>query len=123
MARLERNGVGITIQWQYGSGYPLTRSAGFDVWQYLTPESNVSSDPGTVRVLYLEPFGGRQPNYERVDLWLDKTVDIGRARATVRAGVMNLLNRDNLFYFDLFTLRRVNQMPIIPSVAFRLDRL
>ncbi len=123
MLRVERGGIGISLQWQYGSGYPFTRSAGFDVWQYLTPASDVSTDPGTVRVLYLEPFGGRQPNYERIDIWLDKSVDLGRARATVRAGVMNVLNRDNLFYYDLFTLRRVDQMPIIPSVAFRVDLL
>ncbi|MDX1739946.1 MAG: hypothetical protein R3178_01580, partial [Rhodothermales bacterium] len=121
--RVERRGIAISLQWQYGSGYPFTRSAGFDVWQYLTPASDVSSDPGTLRILYLEPYGARQPNYERIDLWLDKTVDLGRAKATVRAGVMNVLNRDNLFYYDLFTLQRVNQMPIVPSVAFRIDLL
>jgi hypothetical protein len=123
MLRVERRGIGISLQWQYGSGYPFTRSAGFDVWQYVTPASDVSRETGTLRVLYLEPYGGRQPNYERIDLWLDKAVELGRARATVRAGVMNVLNRDNLFYYDLFTFRRVNQMPITPSVAFRIDLL
>ncbi len=123
MVRVERDGLGLIIQWQYGSGFPLTKSAGFDVWQYLTPASQVSSDPGTIRVLYLEPFGGRQPNYERVDVWLDKVVDLGRARATVRAGIVNLLNRNNLFYFDLFTLRRVDQMPLTPSVGFKVELL
>ncbi len=123
VVRVERSGVGVSVQWQFGSGFPFTRSAGFDVWQHLTPNSDVAQDPGTARVLYLDPFGGRQPNYERIDIWLDKTVDLQRVRATVRAGVLNVLNRDNLFYFDLFTLRRVDQMPIVPSVAFRIDLL
>lgn len=123
MVRAERNNVGVTLQWQYGSGFPFTRSSGFDVWQYLTPDSDVSEEPGVVRVLYGEPFGGRQPNYERIDVWLDKTVEFNRGRATLRAGIVNVLNRDNLFYYDLFTLRRVDQMPLIPSVGFRLELL
>ncbi len=121
LVRASKGEVGFTLQWQFGTGFPFTESAGFDVWQPLTPETDVASEPGLTRVLYLEPFGGRLPNYERVDAWIDKSVTLGRARATIRAGVVNLLNRDNLFYFDLFTLRRVDHMPLIPSVGAKLE--
>ncbi|MBT8400761.1 MAG: TonB-dependent receptor [Rhodothermia bacterium] len=123
VAHTERNGVGFTIQWQYGSGFPFTESAGFDEFQVLGPTTDVTKEPGITRVLYDTPFRGRQPAYERIDVWLDKEVSLERARVTIRAGIINLFNRDNLFYFDLFTLRRVDQMPFIPSVGIKVEVL
>ncbi len=123
VAHAERNGVGFTVQWQYGTGFPFTESAGFDKFQVLTPTTDVAKEPGITRVLYDTPFRGRQPAYERIDVWLDKEVAFERARVTIRAGIINLFNRDNLFYFDLFTLRRVDQMPLIPSVGIKVEVL
>ncbi|MDX1428836.1 MAG: hypothetical protein R3282_01060, partial [Rhodothermales bacterium] len=123
VAHTEKDGLGITVQWQYGTGFPFTASAGFDEFQILTPTTDVSTQPGVTRVLYDRPFGRRQPPYERIDVWLDRESTIGRARLTLRAGIINLFNRDNLFYFDLFTLRRVDQMPLIPSVGVKVELL
>ncbi|MFQ5569684.1 MAG: hypothetical protein ACE5G0_08405, partial [Rhodothermales bacterium] len=117
----QRGSVGMTLQWQFGSGLSYTKSGGFDVWHLLTPDVDVTSDPGRERVLYSTPFGGRQPLYQRLDLWIERRVDRGRTVATLRAGALNLFNRDNLFYYDLFTFKRVDQLPFIPSVGFKLE--
>ena len=117
----QKGDVGLTLQWQYGSGLPFTESGGFDVWYLLTPDVDVATEPGLDRIVYAEPFGGRQPTYSRFDLWIERRVDRGRTIATLRAGVLNLLNRKNLFYYDLFTFSRVDQLPLVPSVGFKLE--
>lgn len=121
MLRARRGDVRFLVQWQYGTGLPFTSSSGFDVWHLLTPEVDVASDPGVERVLYNEPFARRQPVYNRVDLWLERRVEQGRFVSTLRAGVINALNRENLFYYDLFTFKRVDQLPIIPSIGYKLE--
>ena len=71
--------------------------------------------------IYGEPFRGRQPTYSRLDLWIERRVETGRSVATLRAGALNIFNRDNLFYYDLFTFNRVDQLPFVPSVGFKME--
>jgi hypothetical protein len=82
---------------------------------------DVASEAGVDRIVYAEPFGGRQPTYARMDVWLERRVEKGRYIGTLRAGVLNLINRANLFYYDLFTFSRVDQLPLIPSVGFKME--
>ena len=117
----EKDNTGITIQLQYGSGLPFTQSAGFDIWLLLTPDTNVATDPGQERIVYAPPFEGRQPAYQRVDAWLERRIERGRIVMTLRAGAINILNRANLFYFDLFTYQRVDQLPFVPSVGLKVE--
>ena len=117
----QKGDVGFTVQWQYGSGLPFTESGGFDVWYLLTPDVDVASESGVDRIVYAEPFGGRQPTYARMDVWLERRVEKGRYIGTLRAGVLNLINRANLFYYDLFTFSRVDQLPLIPSVGLKME--
>lgn len=121
LVHAQRGDVGLTVQWQYGSGLPFTESGGFDVWYLLTPDVDVATETGVDRIVYAEPFGGRQPTYSRVDVWLERRVERGRYIGTLRAGVLNLINRNNLFYYDLFTFSRVDQLPLIPSVGFKME--
>ena len=121
LLQLERDELGLTLQFQYGSGLPFTESAGFDTWMVLTPDVNVASEPGQERIIYNDPFRGRQPSYSRMDFWIQRRVEYGRSVATLRAGIINVMNRDNLFYFDLFTFKRIDQLPLTPSVGFKIE--
>jgi hypothetical protein len=113
--------VSLTVQFQSGSGLPFTQSSGFDKWYLLTPDVDVTSEPGQDRILYAPPYQGRQPTYARMDMWLERRIENGRYVATLRAGVVNVLNRENLFYYDLFEFRRVDQLPLIPSIGVKLE--
>jgi hypothetical protein len=117
----QKEELGITVQLTIGTGYPFTQSTGFDVWLLLTPDVDVTSEPGLERIAYSEPFKGRQPAYQRVDVWLERRIERRRSVGTLRAGVVNLFNRSNLFYFDLFTFKRVDQLPLVPSIGFKLE--
>jgi hypothetical protein len=114
--------VEVVLQWQYGSGYPYTASNGFDVWIPLTgTDVDVTREAGESRVLFGRPYGERLPAYHRLDLWIEKSFEADRIRGSLRAGVLNAYNRDNLFYFDLFTFRRIDQLPLMPSVGIKLE--
>ena len=119
--RAQRGDISLTAQYQYGSGLPFTESGGFDVWYLLTPDVDVTRNPGEERVVYSAPFEGRQPTYQRLDLWLERKIERGRSVVTLRAGALNIFNRENLFYYDLFTFKRVDQLPFIPSVGFKME--
>lgn len=114
--------VAFSARWQYGSGLPFTRSLGFDDWLLLSgSDVDLRNDPGQVRVLYDRPYRARLPAYHRLDVWLERTFERERVNMLVRAGAVNVYNRDNLFYFDLFTLRRVDQLPLTPSIGIKLE--
>ncbi|HUF07930.1 MAG TPA: TonB-dependent receptor [Rhodothermales bacterium] len=122
VARARTGELELVAQWQFGSGFSYTKSIGFDVWIPFTgPDVDVSSQQGQTRVLFDEPYAGRLPAYHRLDVWLEKSFRRDRVKGALRAGVVNLYDRDNLFYFDLFTFRRINQLPLVPSVGIKLE--
>jgi hypothetical protein len=116
-----KDDLAVVAQVQVGSGLPYTPSSGFDTWYLMTPGVDVASDPGRQRVLYAPQNSERLPLYARLDLWIERRIDRGRSVITLRAGGTNVFNRANLFYFDLFTYRRVDQLPFMPSVGVRIE--
>ncbi len=121
LAHIVQNELSFTVLTTIGTGLPFTSSGGFDKWILLTPGVDVASEPGQTRILYNEPFTERQPTYARTDVWLEKKVESGRQVTTLRAGIINVFNRKNLFYFDLFEFRRVDQLPITPSLGVKIE--
>ena len=122
VGRLDVGEITLTAQWQYGTGLPYTQAVGFDDFLLVTgPDNNFLEQAGQSRVLYEAPYSSNLPDYHRLDLWLERAFDTNKVSGMVRAGVVNAYNRANLFYFDLFTLNRVEQLPALPSVGLRLE--
>lgn len=112
----------LSVRWQFGSGLPYNQSIGFDQFILLDSLVNVLEEPGTARVLYRRPYTGRLPAYHRLDVSLDRAFRLGPlVTATVQAGVLNAYDRRNLFYLDLFTLRRIDQLPLLPTFGLKLE--
>ncbi len=112
----------LNVRWQFGSGLPFNESMGFDQFILLDSLVNVTTEPGMERVLYSRPYTGRLPTYHRLDVTLEYNVDVSpQVRLTAQAGAINAYDRHNFFYLDLFTLRRVNQLPLIPSFGLKLQ--
>ncbi len=115
-------GFDLSVRYQFGSGLPFNQSLGFDRFILVDTLVAVTENPGEERVLYSSPYGGRLPNYHRIDVSLDRTFQFTkRASATFQLGVINAGDRRNLFYLDLFTLRRVNQLPLIPTFGMKVQ--
>lgn len=110
-----------SARWQFGSGLPFTRPIGFDeafdVPRELPP---VSTSVGTTRLLLDKPFTGRLPLVHRLDLSLERVFDVSFGQIGVQAGVVNAYDRRNMFYYDLFTGRRVDQLPLAPYASVTL---
>ena len=115
-------GFTLGVRFQYGSGLPFSRALGFDEFILMDGPTDVFAEEGSTRVLYGQPYDGRLPSYHRLDVSLDKSISlIGRSRLLLQAGLTNAYDRVNLFYVDLFTLRRLNQLPLIPSIGVKLE--
>ena len=64
---------------------------------------------------------GRLPDYARLDVDISKTFSISEYTILeLNAGITNVLDRENIFYFDRNTYTRVNQLPFLPSIGASL---
>ena len=113
-------GFDVAARWQFGSGTPFSRALGFDVYAPTIQGNDVYTQPGSPRVIYERPYTGRLPAYHRLDVTLQRAFPIGKTTLTAQAGVINAYDRRNLFAFDVFTLQRVDQLPLLPTFSIRL---
>lgn len=111
----------VSARWNMGSGFPFTRTQGF--YESIDFTQGISTDytsaNGSLGVVYEEDLNaGRLPFYHRFDISLKKSFEFGeRVSLDITAGVTNVYNRDNIFYFDRVNYTRVNQLPILPSLS------
>jgi hypothetical protein len=71
-------------------------------------------------VIYERPFNATLPTYHRLDVSVERPFQLGPATLTAQAGLINAYDRANLFYYDAFTLQRVDQLPLLPSFGLKL---
>jgi len=109
----------LSVRWQFGSGLPFNRALGFDGFVLLDSDVDVFETEGSRRVIYERPFNGVLPTYHRLDVSVERSFDFGRTSLTLLASAINAYNRSNIFYLDVFTLRRANQFPFVPSIGMK----
>lgn len=108
----------IDARWNYGSGFPFTKTGGFYEQIIFSGGWNVSNENGSLGIVYGDYNKGRLPYYSRLDLNLKKKFNLGRRmKLEINASVTNVLNQNNIFYFDRVTYTRVDQLPIMPSLG------
>lgn len=111
----------VSVRWNFGSGFPFTQTAGF--YESIDFLDGIGTDytntNGTLGIIYDDKLnGGRLPTYHRLDFSTKKKFEFmngNKMEATF--SVTNLYNRENIFYFDRVRYERVNQLPILPSIA------
>ena len=114
-------GFKAAARWQLGSGLPFTRPIGFDEgFDYTLNLHDVHASPGSTRLLLEKPFTGRLPTVHRLDLSLERSFDLSAGKLLLQAGVINAYDRRNMFYYDLYTRRRVDQLPLAPYASVTL---
>lgn len=121
LASVDLGFVEADLRWEYGSGIPFTRPIGFDDWIMFDKLVDVTKDPGDYRVLFERPYQGRLPSYHRLDVSIKRGIDLRDARLTVQAGAINAYDRVNLFYYDVWTLQRVNQMSFMATLGIKIE--
>jgi hypothetical protein len=112
-------------RWNLGSGFPFTKVRGyFGDYQFNRPNEYdyISGNP-EVRPIFDDDLNtGRLPYYHRLDLSLKRFIELGpNTGLEITASVTNAYDRENIFYFDVVELERVDQLPILPSLAVRFN--
>lgn len=111
------------LLWQFGSGRPFTQIHGF--YRHIPVDEidrRYHTLTGSPAVAYAsEPFGGRTPVYHRLDLSADRRLTAGATEVVIQLGLVNAYDRRNLFDYDVLTGERVDQLPVIPYAALRVN--
>ncbi|MFH5831005.1 carboxypeptidase-like regulatory domain-containing protein [Halalkalibaculum sp. DA384] len=111
------------VRWQLGTGVPFTRPMGFDdILDFRERLPDVLRDQGLRRVILDKPYQGRLPAVHRLDMSLERAFRIIDPGLTLnaRAGVVNIYDQTNIFYYDVYTHRRINQLPVLPYLTLEM---
>ena len=114
-------GFDISLRWQFSSGRPFNRAYGFDGFLLMDGSIDVFTDPGERRVVYERPFSGILPAYHRMDVSINREFRVGGSNLVAQASILNVYDRANIFYLDVFTLERSDQLPFIPSLGLKVN--
>lgn len=109
-----------SARWNYGSGFPFTQTQG--MFEQVTFPDGVGTDiisqNGQMRLIYGDLNKGRLPAYHRLDLGLTKTWKLDEhQRVQADLSVSNAYDRQNIFYYDRIRNKRVDQLPLLPSIG------
>jgi hypothetical protein len=109
----------------YGTGFPFTLTQAFytkfDFKDGLNTDV-LKGNPSNIGIIYsAKRNSGRLPVYARLDASIKKSIEFTKhTRMEIIASVTNAADRNNIFYFDRVKYERVDQLPILPSLAMTL---
>ncbi len=110
----------VSVRWNYGSGLPYNQIIGFDGFVNMDGIQDIFTAIDSRRIIYDRPFEGILPAYHRLDISLERTFEWEHAGLALQAGAINVYNRRNLLALDIFTLRRSDQLPFVPTVGVKV---
>jgi len=110
-------------RWSLGSGFPVTETTGF--YENIAFQGGINQDytsiNGDIGIQYGPLNGGRLPWYHRFDVSLKRKVVLTEhSLLEVTGSITNVYDRENIFYVNRVTNRRINQLPILPSIGASL---
>lgn len=114
----------MNTRWNFGSGFPFTQTQGF--YEQVSFRNGVSTDPlaqnGQLGVFFTDINTGRLPTFHRLDFSVSKKITLSdRKSIGLNFTVTNVYNRANIFYFDRVNYRRVDQLPIMPTLGINYN--
>ena len=116
--------VSLNVNWQYGSGQPISLITTTD---RFAPLSNLPDISVVERIGQVNSY--RLPAYHRLDLGFYFEWAGDRVQHHLNIGVYNLYNRKNpYFVYRVFDedfpedngLKQQNSLPILPSLSYRV---
>ncbi len=113
----------VNVRWNFGSGFPFTKNQGN--FEKLIFDQGINTDytkeSGSWGFQYAAINTGRLPSYHRLDLTLKRRFELSNnSTLEAFASVTNLYDRDNIFYVERLTNKKVYQLPIMPSLGVNL---
>lgn len=124
LASIDAGNYTAGVRWQLGSGMPFTRPLGFDdILDFRQRLPDVNRERGTRRVIIDRPYEGRLPSIHRLDVSVERTFRIASngSNLSFQAGAINTYNQPNIFYYDVYTDRRIDQLSFAPYLTIKLE--
>lgn len=114
----------ISGRWSFGSGFPYTQTQG--MYENINFSDGIATDytisNGEPTIHYAELYGGRLPSYHRLDLSAKRRFSVGkRSILDLTFSVSNVYNRNNIFYFERLSGKRIDQLPILWSAGLNFN--
>lgn len=118
----KKNTWQVSGRWNLGSGFPFTKTVGFYNQLNFLEGPNTKyeiENPNDVGIIYSSVRnGGRLPYYHRLDFSVTKNFKITKHLGVeTNLSVTNAYDRPNIFYFDRIQYKRVNQLPVLPTLS------
>lgn len=114
----------IDARWNFGSGLPFTQTQGYYHkidFSTGTGTDITQSNSNDLAIIYAGLNKGRLPTYHRLDISIKKQFNLSKnSKLEVNAGATNVYNRDNIFYVDRVSAKKVYQLPLLPSIGVNL---
>ncbi len=117
------NGWTISATWNFNNGLPFTELLGN--YNKLNI-SNLYNSPDALTNYSLYAILGdkniaRLPHYHRLDIGLSKQFKLSFTNIFLSASIVNVYNRENLFYYNRDNGKRVNMLPFLPSASIKVE--
>lgn len=107
-------------RWNLGSGFPFKPTGGFyeDLNFQQGINTNYTSTNGQLNYFFDESQVKELPWYHRLDVNIKRTFHLfANTKLEAAVGATNVYSRKNIFYFDRVQYKRVDQLPILPTVS------
>jgi hypothetical protein len=112
-----------SIAWSFASGLPFTMLIGYYDKYFIADLHDPNFQKG-----YYEPYPilgdkniGRLPVYHRLDFNVSKKFHFGFVNIYLDLNIINVYNRQNLFYYKRDTAERVNMLPFLPTATIKIE--
>ena len=111
-----------SLVWSYKTGLPFTPTTGFYqklLMSDLRRDWDIYSNYIPYAILGDKNIA-RLTQYHRLDFSLSKKFQIGFIQYEIGADIINVYNRNNIFYFDRSTGKQVNMLPFLPTFSIKV---
>lgn len=117
------NSWNFSAVWAISSGLPFTQLISYyDKYKIQNPFEITSNNTNFLPYLILADKNlGRLPAYHRLDLGLSKKIIIGPSVFSLSLNVINAYNRENIFYYERDSGRRVNMLPFLFTATVKVE--
>lgn len=110
----------LDARWNIGSGFPFRATGGF--YEDLNFADGINTDytstNGELNYFFKEGQTKELPWYHRLDINIKRTFQLfENTKLEVAAGATNVYSRKNIFYFDRIQYKRVDQLPLLPTLS------
>ncbi|MBR9976260.1 MAG: TonB-dependent receptor [Bacteroidetes bacterium] len=117
-------GWDVNLRWEYGSGLPFSQIIGYYdrlLFNGLFDGRGYIDEQGEPYTMLGAKNSGRLPTYHRMDVSVSKAFQFEWVRLVAEASVLNVYDRNNMFYYDRTTGERIDMLPFLPTVNLRVE--